>query len=230
MPVDPPELLPRRAVRSGLLVSLLFHLGVLGLLAWFAAREGMLGQPMKQITVRLMAPPSPKPAPPAKATPEPAKKEAPVLAEATPRKVPLTAPLPASTPRPVPSAWPLVRAPAPAEMPALAFDDGGKTVQTESDPAALYRSYVEFSLRSRWNRPTDIADEHYVAVVEVAIDASGRITDPRWKRKTGDARWDASVMDAIVQARRLDRPPPTGFPARLSVRFDVVQTAELNLQ
>ena len=111
---------------------------------------------------------------------------------------------------------------------ALAFDDGGKTVQTEKDPAALYRSFVEFSLRSRWNRPTDIADAHYVAEVEIAVDAAGHISAPRWKRKSGDARWDASVLDAIAQTKTLDRPPPAGFPARLTVRFDVIQSAELN--
>ena len=113
-------------------------------------------------------------------------------------------------------------------MPSLAFDDGGKTVQAEKDPAALYRSFVEFSLRSRWNRPTDIADAHYFAEIEIAVDAVGRISAPRWKRKTGDARWDASVLDAIAQTKTLDRPPPAGFPVRLTVRFDVVQSAECN--
>jgi len=124
---------------------------------------------------------------------------------------------------------PVVAAPVPVEMPSLAFDDGGKTVQTEKDPAALYRCFVEFSLRSRWNRPTDIADEYYVAEVEVAVDATGLISDPRWKRKSGDARWDASVMDAVNQTRNLDRPPPAGFPTRLTVRFDVIQSAELSI-
>jgi len=114
-------------------------------------------------------------------------------------------------------------------MPSLAFDDSGKTVQTEKDPAALYRSFVEFSLRARWNRPTDMADEHFVAEVELAVDSAGRISNPRWKRKTGNARWDASVMDAIAQTRKLDRPPPAGFPLRSTVRFDVVQSAELTI-
>ena len=114
-------------------------------------------------------------------------------------------------------------------MPALVFDDGGKTVQTEKDPAALYRSFVEFCLRSRWNRPMDIADANYVAEIEIAVDAGGRISAPRWKRKTGDTRWDASVLDAIAQTKALERPPPAGFPARLTVRFDVIQSAELTI-
>ena len=114
-------------------------------------------------------------------------------------------------------------------MPALTFDDGGKTVQTEKDPMALYRSFVEFSLRSRWNRPTDLADEHFVAEVEVAVDTAGRVSDLRWKRKSGDTRWDASVLEAITQTRKLNHSPPAGFPVRLTVRFDVLQSAELNI-
>ena len=228
MPTPPPELPRRRTFNSGLLISLVFHVVVIGLLAWFAAREGMLGQPLKQITVRLMPPPAPEKTPvPEKPKPELPKEKPIPLAEPAPPKVSAPAPVKNSTPVPEPA--PAVAAPAPAEMPSLAFDDGGKTVQTEKDPAALYRSFVEFSLRSRWNRPTDIADAHYVAEVEIAVDATGRISAPRWKRKSGDTRWDASVLDAIAQTKALDRPPPAGFPLRMTVRFDVVQSAELNI-
>jgi TonB family protein len=225
----PPSEPPRRRIFSGgLLVSLVFHVVVVGLLAWFAAREGMLGQPLKQITVRLMPPPPPpKPSAPEKSQPEPPREKSAPLTEAEPPKV--SVPLPAIISTPLPEPPPPVAAPAPAEMPSLVFDGGGKTVQTENDPAALYRSFVEFSLRARWNRPADIVDEQYLAEVEVAVDAAGRLSDPRWKRKSGDARWDASVMDAIQQTRQLDRPPPAGFPMRMTVRFDVIQSAELNL-
>lgn len=228
MPTPTPERPRRRTFSSGLLISLVFHVVVIGLLAWFAAREGMLGQPLKQITVRLMPPPAPeKPPVPEKPKPElPKEKPAPFTEPAPPK---VSAPAQVKNLTPVPETAPAVAAPAPAEMPSLAFDDGGKTVQTEKDPAALYRSFVEFCLRSRWNRPTDIADAHYVAEVEIAVDAVGRISAPRWKRKTGNTRWDASVMNAIGQTKALDRPPPAGFPARLTVRFDVVQTAELNI-
>lgn len=109
-------------------------------------------------------------------------------------------------------------------MPSLLFEDGAKTVQTSSDPGLLYRNFVEFSLRSRWNRPSNIADQQYVAEIEIAVDRAGHISAPRWKRKSGDRRWDASVMDAVIQTTDLDRPPPAGFPSRLTVRFDVVPT------
>jgi len=187
--------------------------------------RGLFGLPLKEITVRLMTPPEPeKPPAPEKPKPElPTEKPAPFTEPAPPK---VSAPTPAKSSTPAPEPMPAVAAPAPAEMPALVFDDGSKTVQTEKDPATLYRSFVEFSLRSRWNRPKDIADEHYVAEVEVAVDVAGHISDPHWKRKSGDARWDASVLDAINQTRKPDRPPPAGFPARLTVRFDVIQSAE----
>jgi protein TonB len=222
---EPPR---RRTFTSGWLISLAIHVVVIGLLAWFAAREGMLGPPLKQITVRLMPLPTPKEPPaPEKPKPELPKQKSAPLAGPVPPKV--FAPAPAKISTPVPGPSPVVAAPAPAELPLLAFDDGGKTVQTGKDPAALYRSFVEFSLRSRWNRPADIADQLFVAEVELTVDAAGRISTPRWKRQSGNTRWDASVLDAIAQTKTLDRPPPAGFPARLTVRFDVVQSADLQL-
>jgi hypothetical protein len=229
MPPPSPPPPGRRWFNNGLLVSLAFHVIVIGLLAWFAARESILGEPLKQITVHLMpSPPPEKPPTPEKPEPElPAEKPIP-LAETGPPKVSVPPPVaPNSVPRPNPA--PAIVAPPPAEMPALTFDEGSQTVQAETDPAALYRSFVEFSLRSRWNRPTDIADSKYVAEIEIAVDAAGRLSAPRWKRKSGHARWDASVMDAITGTRSLERPPPPGFPARLTVRFDVIQTAAPDL-
>lgn len=217
----------RRAFKTGWLVSLAIHGVIIGLLAWFAAHEGMLGQPLQKISVRLLPPPAPeKPPKKPKLEPPPEKSISPPAP--VPQKTVVPAPEKISAPPPSPIST--IAAPAPMEMPALAFDDGGKTVQTEKDPAALYRSFIEFSLRSRWNRPADIADANFVALVEIAVDAAGRISDPRWRRKSGDARWDASVLDAIAQTSRLERPPPAGFPARATVRFDVVQTAEMNLE
>lgn len=229
MPLPPPPPPRRRWFNNGLLVSLAFHVVVIGLLAWFAAREGILGEPLKQITVHLMpSPPPEKPPAPEKPEPRlPAEKPVP-LVETTPTKV-STPPPEALNPVPMPNPAPAIVAPPPAEMPSLTFDDGSQTVQAETDPAALYRSFVEFSVRSRWNRPTDIADAKYVAEIEIAVDAAGHLSAPRWKRKSGDARWDASVMDAITGTRSLERPPPAGFPARLTVRFDVIQAAAPDL-
>jgi 2-hydroxychromene-2-carboxylate isomerase len=114
-------------------------------------------------------------------------------------------------------------------VPSFEFG-GGKRVQSSSDPVQLYRGFVEYSLRSRWNRPENIADDHYVAEVEVSVDRSGNISDPQWKKGSGDSRWDDSVRASIAAAKSLDRPPPPNFPSRIVVRFDVQDATEPILQ
>lgn len=216
---------PGRRLKAGLWFSLVFHSAAIALLVWLAAREGFLGPPLNQITVNVVrepapvlppAPDQPRIPPPEPAPPSPSKPAPLVSAIASPDKITT---LPAQP-------LPVIAAPAPVDLPSFAFEDGVKTVQITDDRAGGYRSFVEFSLRSRWNRPTGLADEHYVAEIEVAVNSAGVITDPLWKRKSGDARWDASVLDAIVQTRDLDQPPPPGFPSRLTIRFDVVPSEE----
>jgi hypothetical protein len=94
-------------------------------------------------------------------------------------------------------------------------------VQTSSDPVLLFNAAVESALLSKWRRPPNIADDAYVAEVEVAVDPAGHISDPIWKKGSGDARWDDSVRQAINATRKLDRTPPKSFPPRVLVRFDV---------
>jgi protein TonB len=220
---------PRPPVfRWGWVISLVIHAGIIGLLVWFAARGGMLGESLRTVTVRLL-PPAPEVSPVAKPPAPPVQKNV-SIPDAVPREMPPPVPAKAQSSRLVPNPTPALTAPAPAEVPSFAFDDGGRTVQTEKDPAALYRSFVEFSLHSRWNRPTDIADSNYVAEVEITVATDGRVSDARWRRQSGDARWDAAVMAAVAPTRRLDRPPPPGFPPRVTVRFDVIRSAEMELE
>jgi hypothetical protein len=81
-------------------------------------------------------------------------------------------------------------------------------------------------LRSHWQRPATVADDNYVAEVEIAVDHQGRLSDPVWKRRSGDAFWDNSVRQAISATANLDRPPPADFPSRILVRFDVQDVTE----
>ena len=112
-------------------------------------------------------------------------------------------------------------APPAASLPAFDFSDGAKEVQTISDPNSIYKALIEHSLRSRWNRPEDVADEAYIAEVELSVDAKGRVTDYRWLKGSGNKRWDDSVKAVVAETKTLTRPPPKGFPEKFPVRFDV---------
>ena len=115
-------------------------------LAFFAARQGLLGKQVKKITVEMVKEtPPPKPKEPEKPVNLP--KPLPAVAEA-PKSAPPKAEAPkeaAQAPPPAVSASPVAIAPAAAELPSFQFD-GGKTVQTSSDPVLLYKAMVEAAL------------------------------------------------------------------------------------
>ena len=126
----------------------------------------------------------------------------------------------AAAPPPALDSAPAV-APAAASLPAFEFNDGAKQVQSISDPNGIYKALIEHTLRARWNRPEDIADDSYVADVELSVDAKGKVTESRWLKGSGNKRWDDSVKEVIAQTRTISRPPPKGFPQQFPVRFDV---------
>jgi hypothetical protein len=67
----------KHAAKVSLIASLIFHVVVIGALAWFAAREGLLGKQLKTIAVS-MAPKEKKPEP--EKPKEPEKKPDPEIA------------------------------------------------------------------------------------------------------------------------------------------------------
>ena len=221
----------KRTSRLSVVISLVFHAIIIGTLAFIAAREGILGQELKKIAVTMV--PKEKP-PEAKLKTKPPEPK-PVIesAKAEPSK-PAIAHLPPEIPKLV-SSPPLgatlapAAAPAPAAIPAFDFE-GGKAVETTSDPNIIYKGFVEYTLRSRWNRPAGAADDNYVAEVEVALNPDGRIQGTTWKRSSGDAEWDASVKQALAETAPIGRPPPKGFPEKVLVRFDVQVATEISLQ
>jgi hypothetical protein len=223
-----PQTQPREegnSAKVNLLISLTIHTLIVLALAFLAAREGLLGKQLRKISVQMVREKPPeKPKEPEKPRAEPPKPEPPKLAEAPKAQPPKEEPVHAPPPSAVVAAAPVV-APPPAELPAFAFD-GGKTVQTSSDPVQLYKGFVEYSLRSKWNRPVDMDDASFVAEVEVKVDRAGDISDPKWIKGSGNARWDKAVREAIAQTPALDRPPPASFPQRVLVRFDVLESTE----
>lgn len=218
----------KHAAKVSLIASLIFHVVVIGALAWFAAREGLLGKQLKTIAVS-MAPKEKKPEPEKPKEPE-KKPEPPPQAQKQPEPtVQPTTPPPATAQRP--TTTPSVTAPPAVAPPAVglnsfSFSDGAKAVESTTDPVQLYRSFVEFSIRSKWLRPEGIADEAFVAEVELNVDSTGRIVGSNWRSGSGNNRWDDSVRRAVAATTALSRPPPKGFPDRFIVRFDVVTEAD----
>jgi outer membrane biosynthesis protein TonB len=230
-----PETSPRPSGNSSkvnLLIASAFHSAIVLVLVFFAAREGLLGKQLRKIAVEMIKENQPeKPREPDKPREQPAPGEARKVVE-TPRFEPLRAQPPTgpvSAPPPAVSAVAPSIAPPSSELPSFEFS-GGKTVQSSSDPVQLYRGFVEYSLRSHWSRPENIADDHYVAEVDVSLDRNGTLSDPQWKKGSGDSRWDDSVRAAIAATKSLERAPPPSFPSRIVVRFDVQDASQPIIQ
>jgi outer membrane biosynthesis protein TonB len=210
-----PQSQPRKKSNSSkvnLLISFAFHALLVVVVLYFAARSGLLGKQIQKITVTMEK----KEKPPEK-PPEPPKVEPPKIVE--PPKVVETPKVAAP-----PVMAPPVVAPPAAELPAFDFD-GGKLVQSSSDPVQLYKGLLEYALRSKWNRPDNMADDDFVAEIEVSVSRDGQISDPQWQKGSGNTVWDDSVRKAIAATTSMTRPPPTNFPARVTVRFDVQSEA-----
>ena len=212
----------RNSSRVNLMISFAFHALIVVVALYFAARQGLLGKQLKKISIEMVKEKPPeKPKEPEKPKTEPPKLETPkpeppkVVEEAKAAPPPVTAP-------------PTVAPPA-AELPSFEFE-GGKAVETSSDPVHLYKGYLEYALRSKWQRPENIADDSYVAEVEVSVDRKGQISDPTLEKGSGDTKWDESVKEVFKVVKNMDRPPPTNFPARVTVRFDVQEETEPLLQ
>lgn len=208
----------RNSSRVNLAISFAFHAALVVVVLYFAARQGWLGKEAQKISVRIVkVPPPVKPKPPEQ---KPPPVEMPKVV-ATPKFAP-------------PKATPTVTAPPTVDPPAQelpSFDfDGGKAVISSTDPVEVYKSQIEFAMRSKWDRPDDMDDDSYVALVQVAVGRDGSLTDPVWEKGSGNKRWDDSVRAAIAAVTSMDGPPPTNFPPRITIRFDVQDDTEPLLQ
>jgi hypothetical protein len=209
----------RNSSKVNLTISFVVHSALIGALVFFAAKEGLLGKKLKQLTVT-MVPKEKKPEPPKEKPPEP-KVEPPKPAE-SPKAAPQVPKVEtAETPPPANNGPVAAPAVAPGALPAFEFGDGAKEVRTVSDPNGIYGGLVEHSLRSHWVRDDSIDDSSFVAEVEISVDSKGKITNTKWLSLSGNARWDASVKSAVDQTKGLNKAPPTGFPPKFIARFDV---------
>ena len=209
-----PQSQPRQKKNSSkvnLLISFVFHAALVVVLLYFAARSGILGNQLKQISIKMIKekpPEKPKPPPPRVEPP----KELPKVVQAP--KVEQVAKAP-------PAAAPSV-APSATVLPSFDFD-GGRAVTTSSDPVQLYRGALEYAFHAKWDRPDNMDDSSYVAEVQVDVAPDGQISNPQWEKSSGNSVWDNSVRKAIAAVKSMDRPPPTNFPPQIVIKFDVAE-------
>ena len=206
----------RNSSKVNLTISAIFHGLIIAALIYFAARQGYLGKKLREITVYKVK--EEKPPPPPEKKIEPPKE--------TPK--PVVTPKMAEAPKAVapPVAAPPVAAPPANQVQDFVFNDGAKAVNSESDPVQLYKGYIEYTLRSKWDRPEDLADDAYVAEVSVNVDPEGNLSHEKWLKGSGNARWDASVKAVLQTVANIDRRPPTNFPPSVVIRFDVEEETE----
>lgn len=198
----------KNSSKVNLLISFTFHLVLVVVLLYFAARSGILGNQARNLAVKMIKEkkelPKPKPPPPPVEPPKALPKIAPSKMETA--KAPTTAPTTVAPPATV--------------LPSFDFA-GGSAVSTSSDPVQLYKGAMEYAFRAKWDRPDNVDDAAYVAEVQVDVDRAGNISDPQWEKASGNKTWDNSVRKAIAAVKNLDRPPPTNFPPQVVIRFDV---------
>ena len=221
----------KRTSRLSIVLSVALHTLVVVALFFFAAREGMLGKQLKKIAVTMVPKEKPPEKPKEKAPepkPQPEQPKTEVAKTVPPEAPQARQPVPAAAPVQMPEAVPVV-APPPAEVASFDFDEG-KPVESTSDPTLLYKGFVEYSLRTRWDRPQGTVDSSYVAEVELAIDGEGRVSGTEWKKGSGNAAWDNSVRKVIAATGSFGRRPPKGFPNKVLVRFDVLTAPETPIE
>jgi TonB family protein len=214
-----PQSQPKKKKNSSkvnLIISAVFHTILVGVLFYFAAKEGLLGRKVQKIAVEMVKEKKPEPEKP---KPEPPKVEPPKV---EPPKIETPK---VETVKTSPTVASPVVAPPAADVPSFEFE-GGKAVNSESDPVQLYKGYIEYTLRSKWNRPDNMDDDKYVAEVAVNVDKAGNISQRQWLKGSGDEKWDQSVKDVFKAVSNIGRPPPTNFPPDVTVRFDVQEETE----
>jgi hypothetical protein len=211
-----PQSQPKKKSNSSkvnLTISAVVHTLIILGLVYFAAREGYLGKKIQKISVNIVKekkpePPKPKEEPKPKV--EPPKVEPPKVAVPKP-----------AAPKPATVTAPPVVAPAAVDTADFHFSDGAKDVITANDPVQAYKGYMEFQLRSKWNRPEDMDDAKYVDDVQVKVGKDGSLEPLKWLKESGNRRWDQTVRDVFKTVTRIDSLPPTNFPSVVVIRFDV---------
>jgi TonB family protein len=215
----------KNSSKVNLLISLTFH-GILVLaVLYFAARQGWMGKTMNKIAVEIVHEQKPKVPEKPKEPPKPKVEEAKVDEQKPVQVAKLETPRNIAPPPPASMASEAI-APPPVEIPSFDFE-GGKVVAFSSDRVQQYKGLLQEAVQGNWDRPRDVDDHTNVAEVEIAVDKTGQITNLGMKKKSGQKKWDDSVLLAIANTKKVSLPPPTNFPPRVVIRFDVAASSPL---
>jgi hypothetical protein len=215
---------PARVSKETVVVSLAIHAVVIVLLLILAAHDAIFGGHNTTIAVTIVPVETPveEPTPPPIEKPIAKVRVPQPLAVETPKPANLTPPFirPPPPAKTVPST-PVTTVAPPAASPPVFLFGGGNSIESSSDPELIYKGFLEYTLRSNWQRPENVTNLNYVAEVEIELDVAGNIKGFEWEKGSGNEAWDDSVRSALAQTKTLERPPPKGFPERVLVRFDV---------
>ena len=204
----------KNSAKVNLTVSIIIHGLLFAAGAYWAAREGVLGAKMRELSVGILA---------KEKKVEQTKKTEAKPAEQKVEQLKTEQKAVAAQARVAPPPPPAMNLPESVAPPPVVLGDTffSKDEITSSDPVVHYKSQIESTLRSKWDRPTDISDADFKAEVELALDRSGKIVGYDWKKGSGNPRWDGSVRKAVESIKAMSRPLPRGFPDKFVVRFDV---------
>ncbi len=213
---------PRNSSKINLVISLVFHGALVVVILFFAARSGMLGEKIKNTMTVRTEKEKVEPKKDQEKKVEPPKIDEPKLTVAPKMSTPTTAPAPSTT-------APESVAPPPSEVPSFTIA-GGQDVG-DGDAVTVYKNLIQSVVRAKWKPPGELSEKNkdLVTDVEVSVDSTGRLGNARLTRTSGNRQWDDSVKQAIAETADTGARPPKGFPAKVTVRFDVAEEAENSL-
>ncbi len=214
-----PQRHKHRQSKTSIIVSVVFHVVIVTLVAWLAARKGMFGEKVqKEIEAMEQEAKKPDPEKP-KEQPKP---EVVKVEDAKPTVTPTTTPVPVTDPTPLPgNVPPAVDAPNASDVPEM-FIPAAPTGPVITDKIERYRAVIQGAYLAVWDKPPGPDDANYAADVEISVDSRGRISDPKFIKGSGDSKWDATVKDALAKVKEVGEAPPDKFPQRFTVRFDTI--------
>ena len=112
------------------------------------------------------------------------------------------------------------RRPRPSCRPLIST--AARPVISSSDPVQLYKGCSNTPCAPNGTGPEDMADDNFVAEVEVAVDRDRAASAIRSGRKVpATPSGTIPCAQAIAATTSMTAPPPTNFPPRVIVRFDV---------